>query len=80
MWWVGICEAVSNAVKSVADFATTAKENQSETEIIKEKRVYKEGLDIAEKIIALLAKYIDGFTEKDKKKFIKLYDDFMEKN
>ena len=50
-------EAVSNAVKSVFDFASTAKENQSETEVIKEKRDYKKATDIAEKIIKIAEIY-----------------------
>lgn len=80
MCWAGLCQAISHAVKSVADLMKVNKENQSESEIIKEKRAYKEGLDIAEKMIALMGKYIEGFSEADKKKFAKLYDDFMEKN
>lgn len=80
MWWAGVSQAISSCVSSISKIFVTSKEKQLETELIKEKRSYKEGLDIAEKMIALIAKYIEGFSEVDKKKFAKLYDDFMEKN
>lgn len=73
-------EAVSNAVKGIFDFASTAKEHQSETQIIKENKRLKKASDIAEKIISLGYKYLDYFNEKDRKKFVKLHDDFKDNN
>lgn len=73
-------EAVSNAVKGIFDFASTAKEHQSETQIIKENKKLKKASDIAEKIISLGYKYLDYFNEKDRKKFVKLHDDFKDNN
>lgn len=73
-------EAVSNAIKSVFDFASTAKENQSETEIIKDKRNLKEATNTAEEAFKLFFRYYDALTDTDKKKLKKLYDDFLEHN
>lgn len=73
-------EAVSNALKGIFDFASTAKEHQSETQIIKENKRLKKASDIAEKIISLGYKYLDYFNEKDRKKFVKLHDDFKDNN
>jgi len=73
-------EAVSNALKGIFDFASTAKEHQSETQIIKENKKLKKASDIAEKIISLGYKYLDYFNEKDRKKFVKLHDDFKDNN
>lgn len=73
-------ETVSNAIKSVFDFASTAKENQSETEIIKDKRNLKEATNTAEEAFKLFFRYYDALTDADKKKLKKLYDDFLEHN
>ena len=73
-------ESALNALKSVFDFATTAKENQSETEIIKDKRNLKEATNTAEEAFKLFFKYYDALTDADKRKLKKLYDDFIEHN
>lgn len=73
-------ESVSGALKGIFDFASTAKEHQSETQIIKENKKLKKASDIAEKIISLGYKYLDYFNEKDRKKFVKLHDDFKDNN
>jgi hypothetical protein len=73
-------ESVSNAIKGIFDYASTSKEHQSETQVIKDKKRLKKATDIAEKIISLVYKYLDCFDEKDRKKFIKLHDDFKDNN
>ncbi len=73
-------EAASNAIKSVFDFASTAKENQSETEVIKDKRDLKKATNKAEEAFKLFFRYYDALTDADKKKLKKLYDDFLEHN
>lgn len=73
-------ESALDALKSVFDFASTAKENQSETEIIKDKRNLKEATNTAEEAFKLFFRYYDALTDADKKKLKKLYDDFLEHN
>lgn len=75
-----IIKAVSDALKSVFDFASTAKENQSETEIIKEKRDLKKATNIAEDAFKLIFKYYTSMSESDRKKLKSLYDDFLDSN
>ncbi len=73
-------EMLSEAVKSGFRFAETAKNRQSETEIIKEKKKLKKATDIAEKIILLTYKYLDTFSENDQENFIDLINDFKKYN
>lgn len=73
-------ESALDALKSVFDFATTAKENQSETEIIKEKRDLKKATNIAEYAFKLIFKYYTSMSESDQKKLKTLYDDFLDSN
>lgn len=71
-------EAISNVFKSALDFAETAKERQSETEIIKEKKRLKKAVNIAEKIFRIFFKYFDKLTKKDREKVEELIDEFEE--
>lgn len=78
---------ISNAIKSVGEaftslfnYFSTAKENQSETEIINEMKRERKGLDIAEDIISLAYHYINYFTQEDKREFLKLYEKFKKYN
>ena len=73
-------EAVSNAIKSVFDFASTAKENQSETEIIKEKRDLEDAVNTAEEIIELFGKYQTYLSDDDWKSFKRLVKKFNKKD
>lgn len=73
-------EAISNTVKSCFDFASTAKEHQSETEIIKEKRNLKKASNIAEEAFKLMFRNIECLSEKEQDKLKDLYDDFLEYN
>ena len=73
-------EAASNAIKSVFDFASTAKENQSETEIIKEKRDLEDAVNTAEEIIELFNKYQFDLSDDDWKSFKRLVKKFNKKD
>ena len=73
-------EAVSNAIKSVFDFASTAKENQSETEIIKEKRDLEDAVNTAEEIIELFNNYQFHLSDDDWKSFKRLVKKFNKKD
>lgn len=50
-------ESALDAIKSVFDYAGTAKEHQSETEVIKDKRDCEKAVNIAEKIIKIAEIY-----------------------
>lgn len=82
--WTALATTVSKTVgdvtKSVFNFLSKRKDKQSETEIIKEKRELKKATDIAEEMWGIAFRNIDLFSEKDKKRFLKLYDDFIECN
>ncbi len=71
-------EAISNVFKSALDFAETAKDRQSETEVIKEKKRLKKAVNIAEKIFRIFFKYFDKLTKKDREKVEELIDEFEE--
>ena len=73
-------EAVTGALKSVFDFASTAKEHQSETELIKEKRRLKKASNIAEEAFKLMFRNFECLPEKEQDKLKTLYDEFLELN
>ena len=75
-----ILEAVTDSIKSVFDFASTAKEHQSETEIIKEKRDLEDAVNTAEEIIELFDKYQTYLSDDDWKSFKKLVKKFNKKD
>lgn len=73
-------KSIGDFFKSIFDFAKTSKEHQSETEIIKDKRDYKEATDIAEKIIAITQKYKTDMSFSDRLKFSHLSEKFQKHN
>ena len=75
-----ILEAVTDALKSVFDFASTAKEHQSETEIIKEKRDLEDAVNTAEEIIELFYKYQTYLSDDDWKAYKRLVKKFNKKD
>ena len=70
-------EAASNAIKSVFDFAATAKENQSETEIINDKKDCEQANNDALKALKIADKYKEYFTMKDRILFKYFYSEFL---
>ena len=73
-------KSIGDFFKSIFDFAKTYKEHQSETEIIRDKRDYKEATDIAEKIINIAQKYKQEMTFADRLKFVRLSEKFQTRN
>ncbi len=73
-------ESVSNAIKGIFDYASTSKEHQSETEIIKEKRNLKKAVDKAEQAFKIVFRNFECLPEKEQERFKDLYDDFLEYN
>lgn len=73
-------EAVSNAIKGIFDYASTSKEHQSETQIIKDKKRLKKATDIAEDAFKLMFKNFEKLSEFDQKRLNNLYDKFQEYN
>lgn len=73
-------EALSNAIKGLFDFASTAKEHQSETEVIKEKRDLKKATNKAEEAFKIVFRNFECLPEKEQERFKKLYDDFLDFN
>lgn len=73
-------EAISNTVKSCFDFASTAKEHQSETEIIKENKQLKEAVNIAEEILEITESCYAHFSDDDWKRYKKLKKKFNKKD
>lgn len=73
-------ESVSNAIKGIFDYATTSKEHQSETQIIKDKKRLKKATDIAEDAFKLMFRNFECLPEKEQDKLKDLYDDFLEYN
>lgn len=73
-------EAVGNAIDSVSDCITTRKKRQSETEIIKEKRDLKRAVNAAEKMFKISARYLENFSDEDKKDYDELYNEFIKYN
>lgn len=73
-------ETALDSLKSVFDYAGTAKEHQSETEIIKEKRDLESAVNTAEEIIELFNKYQFHLSDDDWKSFKRLVKKFNKKD
>lgn len=73
-------ETVGNAVKSISDYAKTAKKRQSETQIIKELKKLEKAVDTAEKMFNIFFKYFDKLEEDDQKSIEKMLAKFQRNN
>lgn len=73
-------EATANAIKGVFDFASTAKEHQAETEIIKENKQLKEAVNIAEEILEITESCYAHFSDDDWERYKKLKKKFNKKD
>lgn len=73
-------ETVGNAVKSISDYAKTAKKRQSETQIIKELKKLEKAVDTAEKMFNIFFKYFDDLSEDDQKAIEKMLAKFQRNN
>lgn len=65
-------KSICNFLKSVFNYADTAKEKQSETEIIKDKRDYKKATDVAERVFEVTDRYRSKMTKYDAWKYERL--------
>lgn len=70
-------ESALDALKSIFDFASTAKENQSETEIINDKKDCEQANNDALKALKIADKYKEYFTMKDRILFKYFYSEFL---
>lgn len=73
-------ETVGNAVKSISDYAKTAKKRQSETQIIKELKKLEKAVDTAEKMFNIFFKYFDKLEEEDQKAIERMLKKFQRNN
>lgn len=65
-------KAVCDFLKSVFNYAGTAKEKQSESEVIKDKRDYKKATDVAERVFEVADRYRSKMTKYDSWKYERL--------
>ena len=73
-------ETVGNAIKSISDYAKTAKKRQSETQIIKELKKLEKAVDTAEKMFNIFFKYFDKLEEEDQKAIERMLKKFQRNN
>lgn len=73
-------QSVSEAFTSLFNWLRTNKEEQSETQIIKDKKRLKDATNIAEEIFVITDKYKDFFMAEDKEKYDKLRKKFNRKD
>ena len=73
-------KSVGEAFKSLFDFAETAKNRQSETQIIKELKKLEKAVNAAEKMFNIFFQYFEKLSDEDKKEIEKLLEKFQENN
>ena len=73
-------EKIGEAFKSLFDFAETAKNRQSETEVIKDRRKLEKAVNAAEKMFNIFFQYFEKLSDEDKKEIEKLLEKFQENN
>lgn len=73
-------QSVSEAFTSLFNWLRTNKEEQSETQLIKDKKRLKDATNVAEEIFVITDKYKDFFMAEDKEKYDKLRKKFNRKD
>lgn len=73
-------EAIGKATEKGFSYAEKAKEKQSETAILKDRKELQKAVNIAEKLILLTYKYFSTYNEKDRKEYKNLVKDFIKYN
>ena len=73
-------EAIGKATEKGFSYAEKAKERQSETAILKDRKELQKAVNIAEKLILLTYKYFSTYNEKDQKEYKNLVKDFIKYN
>lgn len=73
-------EAFGEAVESGFSFATKCKENQSETELLKDRKRLQKAVDYSEKIIEIMYKYLPLYEQEDSEELTDLVKKFCKYN
>lgn len=73
-------KSVGEAITSLFNYFSTAKENQSETEIIKDRRNLKEATNVAEEAFNLFDRYQIYLSKKDSKYYKDLKNRFNKRD
>ncbi len=73
-------ETVGDAVKSISDYAKTAKKRQSETQLVKDKKRLKKATNTAQDIFRLTDEFKHLFPEDVLKEYEKLRKQFDEQD
>ena len=73
-------EKVGEAIKNGFSYAEKAKEKQSETAILKDRKNLQKAVDISEEIIEIIYKYLPLLTEDDSEKINGLIKKFRKYN
>lgn len=73
-------KSVGEAFKSLADFAKTSKEHQSETQLVKDKKRLKKATNIAQEIFWITDEYKHSLPEEALKKYEELRKQFDKKD
>lgn len=73
-------EVIGNAIKSISDSFAVLKKRQSETEIIKDRKRLQKAVDIAEKAIPIITKYMPLYTLEDSEALTDLLKQFRKYN
>lgn len=75
-----VSKSASDITSSIFKFLSKKKELQAESYVIEDAEKLQKAVNIAEKMWKIVYRNIDKFDPHDKEKFIKLHDDFLEKN
>ena len=73
-------EKLAEAVKSGFHYAEEAKEHQSETEVLKDKKKLQKAVNAAEELIIMMYPYYTPADNEEERKFAKLLKKFLENN
>lgn len=73
-------EKLAEAVKSGLRYAEEAKERQSETEILKDRKKLQKAVNAAEELIIMMYPCYTSADDEEERKFAKLLKKFLENN
>lgn len=73
-------KSVGEAFESLTNYLKTSKEQQSETQIIKDKKRLKKACNYAEDILIFFDRYKDRFTADEWEEYLKLKEKFYNCN
>ena len=73
-------KSVGEAFKSLFDYCKSSKENQSQTQIVKDKKRLKKATNIAQEIFWITDEYKHSFSDEALKKYEELRKEFDKKD